>query len=394
MPHALQRCMQKLSMISFGISVSVFLGLFACSTGPATRSVAVKPTMQQTFNVLASVLPASFDPERFADPSRRDEISQQLEQLARLSKQLEGHGGVSDGGFGFLARSLGSDAQRAQEAFEAERFDQSRFYIQELTENCVACHSRLTSDQDFALSQRLLEKIKVEELSPADRTQLQTATRQFDSALEDLEKLMASPDVSPVALDLQGNLQDYLAICVRTKRDFGRASQALTKLHGRDDVYPYLERNLAAWVGSLDELVREPLGEPSLERARSLTEKAMERSDVATGQKGLVYYLAATSVLYEGVDAGLWKGEELADAYYLLGIGEAFSSRSYWVSPAENLLESAVRTAPESESALAAFALLEENALLGWSGSGGTHPPTDVVEKLDELRDLIESRRN
>ena len=120
----------------------------------------------------------------------------------------------------------------------------------------------------------------------------------------------------------------------------------------------------------------------------------MERSDVATGQKGLVYYLAATSVLYEGVETGLWKGEELADAYYLLGIGEAFSSRSYWVSPAEDLLESAVRTAPESESALAAFALLEENALFGWSGSGGTHPPSDVVEKLDELRDLIESRRN
>jgi len=38
--------------------------------------------------------------------------------------------------------------------------------------------------------------------------------------------------------------------------------------------------------------------------------------------------------------------------------------------------------------------ILVANALLGWSGSGGTHLPGDVVEKLSELRNLIESHQN
>ena len=80
---------------------------------------------------------------------------------------------------------------------------------------------------------------------------------------------------------------------------------------------------------------------------------------------------------------------ELAEAYYLLGLAETRVRHSSWLAEAEFQLETAIRTDPASPWAKRAFALLEEETLAGYSGSGGLHLPDDVRAKLDELRGLV-----
>jgi hypothetical protein len=65
--------------------------------------------------------------------------------------------------------------------------------------------------------------------------------------------------------------------------------------------------------------------------------------------------------------------------------------RDFWVSQAHQYLESAIRLAPKQAFAKHAYALLEEDIVLSYSGSSGINVPEDVVEHLTQLRQLIEA---
>ena len=82
---------------------------------------------------------------------------------------------------------------------------------------------------------------------------------------------------------------------------------------------------------------------------------------------------------------------EIAEAFYLLGMVDARTSQTSWVSAAEFHLEASIRMAPNAAYAEKAYALLEEYTVLGYGGSSGVHLPVEVQEKLAELRGLIDA---
>jgi hypothetical protein len=88
---------------------------------------------------------------------------------------------------------------------------------------------------------------------------------------------------------------------------------------------------------------------------------------------------------------GETQGEELAEAYYLLGLAESHLARDTWASETPSYLEAAIRLAPQGRYAARAYALLEEEIVLGYTGSGGTRIPDDVEARLRELRDLTQT---
>jgi hypothetical protein len=86
--------------------------------------------------------------------------------------------------------------------------------------------------------------------------------------------------------------------------------------------------------------------------------------------------------------------ERVGEAYYLLGVIESRIGRSFWASQAEFFLETAVRMGPKERYADAAFALLEEFLISGYTGSAGTDVPPDVVERLQKLDELMKRARD
>jgi hypothetical protein len=103
-----------------------------------------------------------------------------------------------------------------------------------------------------------------------------------------------------------------------------------------------------------------------------------------------VHYLVASSLLQRFVDLPPPSDRDTAEAYYLLGLCETHIGDETWVSEADLYLESAIRIAPDAPFAEDAFALLEEETLAGYTGSGGPHLPEPVAEHLEELRELVD----
>jgi hypothetical protein len=371
-----------------------FLFLALCAALPAGAQYEREPTresMRAIFGQLQTVLPLAVDLEAFRDPKQAGKIRAALLALADAAHGLDGHGRGFDPGGRYLARSLERDARRALEHFEQRRYDSAEFFVGQLAESCIGCHSRLPSPGDAPLARGFAARADVTRMDPLERARLEVATRQFDAALGTLEKVFASQDVAPY--ELLGPVTDYLTLCVRVVEDPARPVPVLQRLARRPDLWSALRSDVEAWARFLPELAARDLSGDPVEQARELIGEGRQLILFPSDRRALVHYLYASKLLHAYVSKQREPGPELARAYYLLGVAESRIGPNFWISQAEFYLETAVRMSPGTEIGREAYALLEEETLSGYTGSGGLQLPDDVESHLRELRELMGSAR-
>ena len=105
----------------------------------------------------------------------------------------------------------------------------------------------------------------------------------------------------------------------------------------------------------------------------------------------MVYFALASGLLHRFVNETSNPKPALAEAYYLLGVAESYMPRTSWISETDFYLETAVRLAPAAPFGRQAFLFLEEYLIMGYTGSSGLHLPSEIQQRLDELRGLIRS---
>lgn len=368
--------------------LSLFLSTRVRGEGPDPEA---RKIMAETVEALRVVLPLSLDGAQFSDPVNRVAVDAALESLAANARRLEGHGTSQEVGFAYLSGSLARDSLDIRNRFAEGRVDEARFLVRHLTETCVACHSRLPDDRKHVLGKRLTEQDAIAELPREERVQLEVATRQFDRALATYESLFSDPNASIAELDLSGDFENYLELCLRVQRDPHRAILNLEKLAARKDLPSRMQPQLKNWIEALQSLGDSSDGN-AIEQARALVKPVLEDSRVS-GSSELVRLIAASGLLHRYVAATSDSAEQVGEAYYLLGVIESRIGRSFWASQTEFFLETAIRMGPNERYADDAFALLEEFLVSGYTGSSGTHVPPDVVQRLQGLDDLMKRAR-
>ena len=385
--HRRRHALSWVLVASLGLAGPV--GAQSDEADEANAGARTRLTMDEIFRSISFVLPLSLSKESFEDPAFRAEILAALDALARNGEELADHDRRQDASFRFLSRSLARDTREIRNRYAEGRVAEARYLLHQVTENCVACHSRLPSDTEFPLGELFVTGDAIAALPPQERATLEMATRQFDRALDTLESLFAAPEVSPGTLDLRGHFDDYLELCIRVKGDLKRPTGVLERFLTRDDLSPSLRANATSWVESLRALQRrEPLASP-LAEARALIAQAESRSRYPNDRRALIDYIAASSVLLLGIAAEGEPGPRAGEAYYLLGLIESRIGRSFWLSQTEFFLETAIRLDPSQPHAALAYELLEEFVISGYTGSSGVHVPEDVQQRLDELQRLI-----
>jgi len=366
--------------------------LVAIASGPLRAEepdpARTRGIMRDVFGALRALLPPSLDEERFADEALRPELRDALGVLARNAGALARHGASGDGSFAFLSRTLSRDAHEIERRFAAGRFEEARFLLHEITEDCIACHARLPDPDDAPLAAEFLDEETFADLPLPEQARLAMATRQFERALAAQEEMLASLAYDAGSIDLLGELDDYLEVCLRVKGDFDRPARRLGAFAVRTDVRPLLRAELGQWIADLRELgARAPI--EGLPAGRALVREAETASGGRPTRALHVRYHAASGTLHRYV-AALPDGDpRAAEAWYWLGVIESRIGRSFWLSETESFFEAAIRLAPADPLALEAYVRLEEFVVAGYTGSSGEHVPPDVQAWLDELARLI-----
>jgi len=363
------------------------------ATAAETPDPATARTMAELVATLEFLLPLSYDRERFAAPGEREAITEHLRLLVGQSQRLEQHAASRDAAFGSLSRSLAGDAREIEARYREGRTDEARFLLHELTDACVACHSRLPDAASRPLGRKLADSPAVRALPLDERVRIEAATRQFDRALDSYEALFASGELTPQDLDLGGYLDTYVELCLRVRRDPERPRRALEKLVAREDATGAERKVLEAWIASLRELAaRKPLPDP-IDEGAALLALATQESRYPDDRRALVTFVAASGELHRALAQPDLPPARRAEAYYGLGLVESRVGRAFWLSETEDLLEAAIRTDPGGPWAEPSWKLLEEFVASGYTGSAGADVPQDVQARLAELRALIDAAR-
>ncbi|MCG8590106.1 MAG: hypothetical protein MJE66_12515 [Proteobacteria bacterium] len=375
------------------------LAAFVLAVGSAQAAPEEPRTsMRQVFLSLVQLLPPALEGDRFVDPARRASIAAALDDLAAAGERVRRHGRGADTATRLLTRDLADEAQEMSALFSRGRAAEARYRLLDLTETCVACHTRGVAAGSFPLGARLVERLDAGELSPRGQARLRVALRDFEGSARYWETVFRDPTADPAELDASEALLDYMTLVVRTRPDFARARTQLRALAARDDCPRYLRRRIRVWDQHLDRAEPKPDANPSLKTAREHLERATDVSDFPGDRDGMVHTLLAAaelSRLVEHLGAADTKAEAalLAESFYWLGVAELRLGPASWVPKAEIYLESAIRTAPSHPYAERAYALLEEVDVLTFGGVGPEYLPPRVRATLAELRRLIESQQ-
>ena len=149
----------------------------------ATAAEQTASIMHKVYDAIAYLLPLSVRNADLKTEWDQELIEEKLKVLTAASSTLVKHADKEDAEFRLLARSFDRLVQDVGVSFRAQWPDYAYYSLMELTDHCVACHSRLPSPSQDLFGQRLMARMNADNIEPESRTLLYIATRQFDAAL-------------------------------------------------------------------------------------------------------------------------------------------------------------------------------------------------------------------
>lgn len=357
------------------------------ASGWAERE-ATRDAMQVIFENLRVLLQLDASGEEFDDPKHRTEVLEALRELDDQSAILASHGFYEDTGGMYLSSVLERYTLLLLRTYERGESKQLKQFLYGITDICIACHSRLPSEQDSPVAGHFADSRELASLPAKKKAKIQVATRRFDDALATIETLIESAEsVDPAVLE--DVLRTYLIVNIRVKGDMERPIPVVEFVAERSEPQSAWHRDVERWSESLEHLRDRPFIGGSLDTARELIDSAGS-AEYPSQRSALVEYIAASSLLHRYLISRPSVAMDVSEAHYLLGVAEYRIHPDEWLPNAELYLEIAIVLAPDAKWARPAYTLLVEKLHETHEPPPGGGLPPEVEERLRELKRAID----
>lgn len=318
--------------------------------------------MHRVYDSIAYLLPLSVRRGDAASPWDKELIEEKLKALTAASGTLVKHADKEDAEFRLLARSFDRLVQDIGVSFRAEWPDYAYYSLMELTDHCVACHSRLPANSQDLFGPRLMARMKVDALEPESRSLLYIATRQFDAALSLFEQQLMDPTTTPMEADYRGIMLRYLRLAIATGGANERVATFLASYGQRPDLPYYIAQRLQHWRSALSTLASTLEGNPDLNRARQIFDSGTALTLAPGNRLRAVEDFVAARIMRTYLQAHPQATKaERGEIYYKLGIVALRSSEPEPAVPElELLMAASIQSDPHGPYARDAYTILEE----------------------------------
>jgi len=334
------------------------------SVAMQTATAAEKTTdiMHKVYDAIAYLLPLSVRNADAHSKWDKELIEEKLKVLTDASGTLVHHAEEEDAEFRLLARSFDRLVQDIGVSFRAQWPDYAYYSLMELTDHCVACHSRLPSQSQDLFGQRLMARMNADNIEPESRTLLYIATRQFDAALGMFEQQLADPALDPIEADYRGIMLRYLRLGISTGGSSERVAKFLDTYQKRTDLPYFIAHRLEHWRAALTKLAGSMDGSPDLGRARQIFDNATALTLAPGNRLRAVEDLVAARIMRTYLQAHpKASAAERGEIYYKLGIIALRTSEPEPAVPElEMLMAASIQSDPHGPYAKDAYGILEE----------------------------------
>lgn len=345
--------------------------------------------MSKIHNSMVILLPHSVGYDGFSSKKNKGKISAHIEKLKDLGAELDRSTDKKDDVFKVIAENFASETSQMLETFRSGNHRNTKFIFQNLTANCVSCHTRQAGNTSKSKAP-LYENIDMGPLNLIERAELNTSIRKFDLALDQYEKAFSKTEISKLnKLLIEGYLVDYMIIGLKVRDDKKRVMKTLNSVAFDASVPLSLKRVLAKWHGFLKNYSTNKKYD-DLDSIFKLYNKGQDlNSHPFDSSSALVSVLVEKHLqrLLQNQDS--LSSETVSKAYLLYGMCEISLSRPLQLSKANYFLEKSIKKAPKTSTAREAYSVLEDHIYFEYSGSSGANVPNDLLNKLTNLKEKI-----
>lgn len=367
-------------LLIFGIS------LFSQAENVSEKMRLLRPAMQELLIDLS-------DEEAFLKGKNRGRVEKRTLEISKLAHGVKAMKETPDAdpSIKILAGELSNEAARAYGELKRGNLGYARHILKSVTGYCVACHSRNASGPSFPGA----NAPELKGMSSIQKAEFLMATRQYDSAIEKLEGMIAEPMATAPSLDWEKAIGLSLTLATRVKNDPALAERLVKRVLATPKLPKFFKRRSDAWLASIEawknEGSRQILTEEGLyaELVRLFT-LAKSSQEYPADRSADVAYLRATRLMHDYLAAHS-SGTRVAEVLQLLGTSySVLQGLGIW-DLNEHYFTACIRKAPHSSIAEKCFQQLQENIYLGYSGTGGTAIPASEQKRLDALE--MEAKR-
>lgn len=344
-------------------------------------------TMNQLSKALADVVPYLYP-----DPSLdQRKLTEKVRKIYELTKNIDirtTHGVTlpdEDPALPYIASMFHQEVERAYQSLQDGHVEYGKAVLRSSVSYCITCHTRNQLGTQFPVLQAFEKPLQ--KASWIERTEFETASRQYDKVLSDVMGQLKSPGAPGIsAMDLERGARMALSILVRIKKDPDRAALLAKSMGESPNATLSMKEASKTWLKDIRDWQsgrdRKFKGtEEKLAEARKLI-----GTDPKPVDNGEVRFLRASSLLHEVLQADA-KPEETAEALYLIGMAySALGEIGMW-NLHEMYYVACIEKAPHSVLAEKCFRAYNDSMTLGYSGSSGVHIPKPVREHLQRLKD-------
>ncbi|MBC7385133.1 MAG: hypothetical protein H7301_03095 [Cryobacterium sp.] len=342
---------------------------------------------------LNKVLVDTSSDSRFNDRKKFKSIERNASQLAKLAHSLFEKPGQSpdqDMSQALIGKDFATEADYAASTLKAGHREYARVILNSIAGFCIACHTRTAIGPQFASSKVAPE---VEALPPLAKGNYFVATRNFDRALAEYQKITQDSDqaiADPFAYERA--LRAGLSVAVRVKKNPDLGLRLVESVIVNSKSPYYMKAQALEWKKSLLEWKAEKTFDSKdpgkiFEEANRLVMKARAIQKFPADPSADLVYLRASGLLHEFLSSAP-TGLIASNAYYLAGISydvlKDYGTRDF----SEFYYRSCISTSPYTEISKDCYRRYEESVYLGYTGSGGTYIPPEIRARLNRYEKL------
>ena len=372
--------------------------LFAVIVVAANLASASQKEWRETMKQFAQTM-SEAAPFLFTNPvSDQKKLAEKVHRLVELTKKIDIRQIHSvnypdnDPALPYIAEMFHGDIVRAEAALQSGHLSYAQGVLKSTMAYCMACHTRNNPGTQFPMLDAFKEPLK--QASWVERTEIQAATRQYDTVLSSVMTQLKEPTaVGMSSLDLERGARIALSILVRIKKDPVRARLLAKAMEDSGKSTVSMKEEARAWLKDINDWQNEKPkavagSEDMLKEARRLIGSG---GDSVKEQNVEVRYLRATVLLHELLEK---KPDPKTSAEALSLIGKSYRNLGeigLW-NIHELYFAACIDKQPHSPIAESCYRDYQESVILGYSGSSGIHLPKAVRDQLDMLKEKASVR--
>lgn len=378
------------------------LGLASCQSTESVKEKSSKENisthswkskMHMMAMHLRNLTPFIYQEDQFSSPKNTQFIQ---ENIAELSKTIQNFKKIPKNSFPeqdpalqVTLNRLQYDVQSAHQSFLSKNYSFSRNSLKNTAQYCVFCHTRRSTGLSLDLK---VETASLEGVSPLEKSDYYTATRQFGQAKEILRKTLLSSSQESHFLKEKA-LKKLLLLELRKASDISGTLKILSQYQLHPETPDYMKDLLKTWSQDLSQLKSiPPYKRKTLKQLEKLMVSAQSRKKYFYDESVNMSFLVASQGLYDLL-ATSQSTQDRAKTYYLLGQSyEVLRDLGLW-NLNEVYYESCIRTLQKTPLAKECYQQLEKSVSIGFSGSGGYFLPYSVRQFLQKMKEMAEPKK-